>query len=409
MFIESFDGSWFRHPFWKSRFVIASAEQLAAVLDSDIPGLVIDTSRGSDVAGAATPAPSHGAEVAGIAPAGVGAAPSRAAPPPMPVAPPNPSRAEERARAEAAAVVSRSKKVVRGIFDGARLGKAIESEAVVAVVEDISATIEKNRAAFLKVVRLKSKDEYTYLHSVAVCALMVSFARQLDLNDRVTSELGTAGLLHDIGKTAVPSDVLNKPARLSAEEYALVQTHPEQGYRLLVEATGVPELALDVCRHHHEKVDGTGYPHGLTGAEISLAARMGAICDVYDALTSNRAYKRAWSPVQAITEMAGWHGQFDPDLLFTFMQSIGVFPVGMVVRLRSNRLGVVLDPGRRASTARVLAFYSIARNSAIAPEAIILADGAYGDAVVAKADPAHWGAAASEAAALYVPSNRAAA
>jgi putative nucleotidyltransferase with HDIG domain len=153
-------------------------------------------------------------------------------------------------------VVNRSKEAVRGFFDAARLGKALESSAVMSVVEDVATPIERNRPALLRVLRLKTKDEYTYLHSVAVCALMVNLARQLELDGPTATELGTAGLLHDIGKVTVPTAVLNKPGRLTAEEFALVKTHPLEGCRLLGEVGGIPAVALDVCQHHHEKIDG---------------------------------------------------------------------------------------------------------------------------------------------------------
>lgn len=386
MFIHGFEGSWFSHPFWRRRFLLTEAIDLAALLDSEVDAVIIDIEKGADV----IPAPAQpSAGSAGGQKPGAHLAFS------SPSAAPGRDLAAEQARAAATQTVNRAKKVMRDVFDGARLGKAIESAAVMAVVEDITDTIERNRHALLKVIRLKSKDEYTYLHSVAVCALMVNLARQLGLDEHAASELGTAGLLHDIGKMAVPSEVLNKPARLTDEEFALVQTHPEQGYRLL-EDSGVPAAALDVCRHHHEKIDGTGYPHRLRGDEISLAARMGAICDVYDALTSNRPYKNAWSPMEAIKRMHSWQGQFDPDLLFAFMQSIGVFPVGMVVQLRSNRLGVVMDNGRRASRPKVLAFFSTREREFVAPEIVVAGEDLAHDMILGEANPAAWGITADQ-------------
>ncbi|MEA3540629.1 MAG: HD-GYP domain-containing protein [Pseudomonadota bacterium] len=310
---------------------------------------------------------------------------------PVRATPLRPDDGHEVARIEATRVTNQSKKVMREIFDSARLGKAVQCASVTAVVADVTSMIEKNRQAFLKVLRLKSKDEYTYLHSVAVCALMINLGRQLKLDEARIADLGTAGLLHDIGKMLVPADVLNKPGRLTAEEFAIIQTHAERGSQLLEEIGAVPDLALDVCRHHHEKMDGTGYPSRLPGAQISLAARMGAICDVYDALTSNRVYKQAWTPVEAITRMRSWEGHFDSALLFSFMQSIETFPVGMVVRLRSNRLGVVLDNGRRASRPKVLAFYSTRDQEWIEKDIVVIGESLSRDAILEEVDPAHWG------------------
>ncbi len=384
MFIHSFEGSWFKHPFWRARFLLENDEDLATVLDSEIERLIIDTDKGVDVE-ERQPAPPPRPAAA--------PAPARPAKAPQPVraTPLRPDDGHEVARIEATRVTNRSKKVMREIFDSARLGKAVQCASVTAVVADVTSMIEKNRQAFLKVLRLKSKDEYTYLHSVAVCALMINLGRQLKLDEASIADLGTAGLLHDIGKMLVPADVLNKPGRLTAEEFAIIQTHAERGSQLLEEIGAVPDLALDVCRHHHEKMDGTGYPSRLPGAQISLAARMGAICDVYDALTSNRVYKEAWTPVEAITRMRSWEGHFDPALLFSFMQSIETFPVGMVVRLRSNRLGVVLDNGRRASRPKVLAFYSTRDQEWIEKDIVVIGESLSRDAILEEVDPAHWG------------------
>ena len=386
MFIHRFEGSWFKHPFWRGRFLLVDADDMTAIAQSGIERLIIDTSKGFDVD-----------EPASLKPAGiiapVAATPSRSTNP-VAVKPARAIRQDdgrERARIEASRVADRSKKVMREIFDAARLGKAGQCAAVTAVVADVTTMIEKNRQAFLKVLRLKSKDEYTYLHSVAVCALMINLGRQMKLDEATIADLGTAGLLHDIGKMLVPDALLNKAGRLTDAEFSLMRTHAERGFELLKDIDAVPELALDVCRHHHEKIDGSGYPENLSGSEISLAARMGAICDVYDALTSNRAYKEAWTPVEAITRMQSWDGHFDPALLFSFMQSIDTYPVGLIVQLRSNRIGVVLDNGRRASRPKVLAFYSTREEAWIDSEIVMIGETLSRDAILANVDPADWG------------------
>ena len=391
MFIHRFEGSWFKHPFWRGRFLLVDADDMTAIAQSGIKRLIIDTSKGLDVD-----------EPASLKPAGiiapVTATPSRS----TNSATVKPARAirqddgRERARIEASRVADRSKKVMREIFDAARLGKAGQCAAVTAVVADVTTMIEKNRQAFLKVLRLKSKDEYTYLHSVAVCALMINLGRQIKLDEATIADLGTAGLLHDIGKMLVPDALLNKAGRLTDAEFSLMRTHAERGFELLKDIDAVPELALDVCRHHHEKIDGSGYPENLSGSEISLAARMGAICDVYDALTSNRAYKEAWTPVEAITRMQSWDGHFDPALLFSFMQSIDTYPVGLIVQLRSNRIGVVLDNGRRASRPKVLAFYSTREKAWIDNEIVMIGEALSRDAILANVDPADWGISQSD-------------
>lgn len=386
MFIEGFEGSWWQHPFWRRRFLLSTPDDLEKVRSSAVSGVFIDTSKG------------------------IGTQPQRDRPRSDPVATEPSAQKIAKARetissgamssartkiyfdenARAAKIVDRSKKIVRQIFDEARLGKAVRSGDVIEVVEEIADSLERSSKALIGIVRLKSKDEYTYLHSVAVCALMVNFGRQLHLPEKEVRDLGVAGLVHDIGKMGVPADVLNKPSRLDDDEFALVRAHPEHGFSLLEQGVGLPDAALDVCRHHHEKIDGSGYPYGLRGDQISRAARMGAICDVYDALTSDRCYKQAWTTVQAIDAMRGWDGHFDPRLLFGFMQSVAIFPTGMLVRLRSNRLGVVLENGRRATRPRVKAFYSVPDREMIAPEVVIIDDNLAHDQILSEEDPRHW-------------------
>lgn len=381
MYIHKLGGSWLEHPFWRKKLLLTSAADVEAVRRSGLPYVEID-------------------DILGIAPV-------RAAPPAArdlarqpPVARPSPLfaaagkqtteslRAAERKRA--IELVDRSKRVMKRVFESARLGRAIRTSEVAGVVEEVTAAVTRNARTLLGVIRLKSKDEYTYYHSVAVCTLMIHCARHLNLPEAQVQELGLAGLLHDIGKMGLPETILNKPGGLTDEEYDLVRGHPAYGHDLLTGAGGIPDAALDVCLHHHEKIDGSGYPFGLTADRLSLAARLGAICDVYDALTSDRIYKAGWTPEEAVAAMWSWDGHFDRALLFSFMQSIGVFPSGILVRLRSNRLGLVLDNPRRASRPRVCAFYDTRAHSVIPSEIVTVRDDMAGDQIVGVEQPAHW-------------------
>ncbi|HEX7853489.1 MAG TPA: HD-GYP domain-containing protein [Sphingobium sp.] len=383
MYIHGFGGSWFRHPFWHSKFLLASPEDVAKVRNSGVPYVLIDDELGDG------PEESH-PESRSVQ----RTEPQRAAPPARarPAAEPrieDVRRADERKQAQE--LVRRSMKAVRGIFDDARLGRAVRIGAVSRIVDDVQDSIARSPHALLSVIRLKSRDEYTYAHSVAVCTLMVNAARHIGLDDATVRDFGLAGLLHDIGKMGVPEDVLNKPGRLTDEEFALMKGHPDHGYMLLRDLPGMREVALDVCRHHHEKMDGTGYPFGMGGEAISIAARLGAICDVYDALTSDRAYKDAWTPAQAVAAMWSWEGHFDPGLFFSFMQSIGVFPAGILVQLRSNRLGIVLDTGKRTSRPRVCAFYATRERRILEPEIVVIKDSLAADQIIAPERPERWG------------------
>jgi putative nucleotidyltransferase with HDIG domain len=390
MFLHRLEGPWFAHPFWRRSFLLTDPDDLDRLLRSEIDAVIIDESRGLSADRPATPAREEAHTAAPLrrdVPATI-AAPARAALLYAGVQRPT-SLAEERGRAQK--IIAKSKRAVMQMFGDARLGKAIRAANVAPLVDEISASVARNPAALIGIVRLKTKDEYTYLHSVAVCALMINLARTLELDEETVRQCGMAGLLHDVGKMAVPDALLNKPGRLSDDEFSTIRTHPARGYGMLAESGEIPEMALDVCLHHHEKYDGTGYPEGLKGEAISLAARMGAICDVYDAITSTRPYKDAWAAAEAVGRMLEWDGHFDPKLLDKFVRSIGIYPIGTLVRLRSNRLALVraencVDPTRP----RVRIFYSIMERRLIAPEDLVIAGTLKGDQIVGIEQPEFW-------------------
>lgn len=391
MYVCGFGGSWFSHPFWRAKFVLEHAEDLERVRSSGVPYVVIDDSRGVGL----EPLPESTLPPA--APSARPIAPVRLRQ--SPVRPNRPLIGWDEAdktrdrndRQHAKALVTRSMKVLRTAFADVRLGRAIRMEEVTSIVDDVVGTVERNPRTLLDMLRLKQKDEYTYMHSIAVCTLMVNVARHMGKPESKIRDYGLAGLLHDLGKMGIPDTILNKQGRLTEAEFRTVRDHPEQGYQVLVQSPNIPDMALDVCRHHHEKMDGSGYPFGLPAETLSLGVRLGAVCDVYDALTSERVYKDAWTPVEALTAMWSWEGHFDRALLFTFMQSIGIFAPGMLVQLRSNRLALVLENKRRASRPRVLAFYATRDRQFIAPEEITIQDNLANDSIVGAADPQEWG------------------
>ncbi len=333
MHLLKLEGSWIAHPFWKTRFVIDSTADLKKLLDCGVAECWIDTSLGLDVATVLAAEPA--------APAPPSAAAS-ASPAPMmpPREPERPMAAELR---QAAAICHRGRAAVTAMFNEARMGHVVNAESCLPLVEEISGSVQRNPGALVSLARLKSKDDYSYMHSVAVCAMMVSLARQTGMDEDGCRQAGLAGLMHDVGKAVMPLDVLNKPGSLTEAEFDIMRTHPARGHELLLGGQGVTEATLDVVLHHHERVDGTGYPHRLAGDAISVLGRMGAICDVYDAITSNRPYKAGWDPAQSIARMASWKGHFDPTLFGAFVQSLGIYPTGSLVRLASSRLAVVAE------------------------------------------------------------------
>lgn len=381
MHIHEFCGSWMEHPFWRTKFVLTDPEDIRRIIESGITELWIDASKGKDVAVGQT------VEEAAAA---VEVILNDAATPP-PKRPQPVSRAEELKRA--AKICEKGKDAVVSMFQEVRMGRAISSEAAGELVDEISNSVMRNPGALISLARLKDADDYTYMHSVAVCALMVALARQLGFGESETREAGMAGLLHDLGKALTPADVLNKPGKLTDDEFAIMRQHPVEGHRMLAEARAVSNVVLDVCLHHHEKVDGTGYPDRLAGDKITLFARMGAICDVYDAITSNRPYKAGWDPAESVRKMAEWcKGHFDERIFQAFVRSVGIYPIGSFVRLDSGRLGVVVEQAEKSLlTPVVKVFFSAKSQTRIPPEIVDLARSGVSDKIISREDPAKWG------------------
>ena len=384
MFIHEVCGSWMDHPFWRGSFKVSDARQIAQL--SGVSEVIIDISKGLDV---------EDARVEVVDDVEVGSDQDRAEPSPEADpddAPPVQQCSLQQEVQRAGRVIAQSRAAMRSMFQDVRMGKAVDTEHCLPLVQEISDSVERNPGAIISLARLKTSDDYTFMHSVAVCALMVSLARQLHLSPDECREAGLAGLVHDIGKAMMPLEVLNKPGALTAEEFAIMKSHPEEGHKLLVEGKGVGPTALDVCLHHHEKVNGKGYPHGLKGDEISLFAKMGAVCDVYDAITSNRPYKAGWDPADSITKMAAWskEGHFDERIFQAFVKSIGIYPTGSLVKLQSGRLAVVVEQGTSSLLNPVVkVFFSTKANQPITPELLDLSKSV--DQIVSRESPSAWG------------------
>ncbi|MGC4061881.1 MAG: HD-GYP domain-containing protein [Aquabacterium sp.] len=390
MFVHEVCGSWMDHPFWRASFKLSDARQLRQL--AMVKEVIIDTAKGLDV----DAPPSAAVEVLDDfevntveAAADTEALDMVAGEAPVPV-----TCSFQQEMARASRIVEQSRGAMKSMFSDARMGKAVDTEHCLPLVDDITQSVARNPGAIVSLARLKRSDDYTYMHSVAVCALMVALAKQLQLSEADTREAGLAGLVHDLGKAQMPLEVLNKPGALTPAEFAIMKGHPEAGHRMLVEGNGVGTVQLDVCLHHHEKINGNGYPHGLKGDEISLFAKMGAVCDVYDAITSNRPYKSGWDPADSIQKMAQWakEGQFDEGIFQAFVKSIGIYPTGSLVKLKSGRLGVVVEQGSHSLLSPIVrVFFSSKSNEPITPVLLDMGDAKTGDQIVSRESPAAWG------------------
>jgi putative nucleotidyltransferase with HDIG domain len=372
MHLQAFCGAWLDHPFWRTKFVLSDPNDLVLIRESTITEVWIDIAKGLDVEAGDTAVVVSAEEI----------------PAPPPAIQEKTAFNDEVKRA--AKICAKGKEAVVSMFQEARMGKAIEAEAAAPLVEEISNSVLRNPGALISLARLKTADDYTYLHSVAVCALMIALARQLGLDEPQVRDAGMAGLLHDLGKAMIPLEILNKPGKLSDAEFALVKTHPEEGHKLLLEGRGISDVTKDVCLHHHEKIDGSGYPKSLNGETMSLFAKMGAVCDVYDAVTSNRPYKAGWDPAESIKRMAEWTGHFDPTVFQAFVKSLGIYPIGSLVRLESGKLGVVIEQGEQSLLKpRVKVFFSTKSHAYLTPEVIDIARSP--EKIAGREDAAKWG------------------
>ncbi len=378
MYIHKLGGNWMEHPFWKNSFLLSKQADLEKLKTSGVEEIWIDTAKGLDMVKPEPEPAVHRTE--GYRPEDKVSSTPKIEKIPL---------AEELLVARN--IHARTKEAVTSMFSEVRMGNAIQVEEAVELVEEISCSVERNANALLSLIRLKTANEYTYLHSVAVCVLMVALGKQLGLRGEELKQVGVAGLLHDIGKMAIPAEVLNKPDKLTDKEFEIIKDHPRKGWEILRSVHETCDAALDVCLHHHERIDGKGYPEKLSLDNLTLYARMGAVCDVYDAVTSERCYKKGWEPADAIRKMAMWKdGHFDETVFHAFVKTIGIYPNGTLLKLKSGRLAVVLEQSEKsAATPLVKVFFSVRANGYIPPEIIDLSKSV--DSIVSVEDPLQWG------------------
>lgn len=389
MYVDSLCGKWIDHPFWRRRFLIRDEHDLAALRESGVAECWVDRSKGV-ARGVSAPDPAAARQASVPAPArdeAIDELTGRSSMPPQRV-----TYDEEIERA--AAVCTQALRATQSLFREVRLGRAIELGRCAEVADQIAESATRHPSALVSLARVRTHHSYTFMHSVAVCALMSSLARHLQFDDDATRDAAMAGLLHDIGKAGVDRVLLDKQSRLSDDEFVTVKKHSEIGHRMLLGNVAASEVVLFACLHHHERFDGNGYPARLAGETIPYEARMSALCDVYDAITSLRAYKQPWDPAESIVKMAEWtkEGQFDATLFRAFAATVGIYPVGSLVRMKSGRLALVVDQNPQfPAQPGVKVFWSTTRSMPVRIERIDLAAPGAGDRIVARESNAKWG------------------
>lgn len=234
---------------------------------------------------------------------------------------------------------------VKSFIRDVRLGSQPDYTASEELVTHVIDSVTRNSHALLSLSKLRSFDEYTYTHCVNVAVLTLAFARHLNYPLQLLEELGLAALFHDLGKARIPDAIINKPAKLSEEEFEVIKKHPDTGVDLLNSSGAMSEQALRGVAEHHEKYNGRGYPKGLVAQDISIFGSVICLADVYDALTSERVYKKGIQPNKAMATIYSMRGQdFFPNLVTRFVRFLGIYPIGSLVQLHSGEYALVASP-----------------------------------------------------------------
>lgn len=240
--------------------------------------------------------------------------------------------------------------LIKTAYEDTRKGRRIDTQGARKVVGGLLESVIRNPDAMTWLTQLKKEDEYTAEHSLNVCIFALTFGRHLNLEENALQELGLGALLHDIGKMKVPNDILNKPEKLTEQEFAIIQRHPEFGYQALSQDKQLPQSTLDIAHAHHERSNGRGYPRGLKEETISFFTKIVSIVDVYDAITSNRCYHTGTPANQALDMLFKSRTEhFDDELVDEFIKCIGVYPIGSPVEMNTGEIAIItgINPARR--------------------------------------------------------------
>lgn len=345
MVISGYVCDWGGDPARWGKKTIQKGEEIEKIRGYGIEEVYIDTTLGLDVVDAPTlqeVKAAIGQEIKKIAahPKSISATPKQT--------PPKEITLQDEL-ANARKVTDQARKVVASVLIDARLGKQVEVGPVRDAVERMTESAFNNIGAILSLSMIKRKDEYTFMHSVNVGVFLISFCHTLNMEREQIVQAGIGGMLHDIGKMKVPLEILNSPNKLTDEEFQIMRGHPRFSGEILREAPQIGPLSIEVAEQHHERFNGSGYPAKLAGQEIGLFGQMAAIVDVYDAITTNRSYHLGMSSHEALEKMYEWcKHHFDLALFQQFVQSVGIYPIGSLVRLENHQVGVVIENHREA-------------------------------------------------------------
>lgn len=378
MRIEKLDRSWFATPFFRHRMAVTSMEQVEQLKACGIETL--DVSGEVEIVATALHEAMEASTDASKNPSATGILPGLEEIP------------YEEELPAAKLVYTAAKNVIEQAMLDVRMGRDINMDAVNQVVTEMADSVLRNPDALTSLSRLKHFDEYTFFHSVNTSLLALSLGRSLGIDESLLHQLGVGTLLHDIGKTKIPLEILNKPGKYEPHEFEIMKQHAMRGAEILSGTTGLTDTYLQPALEHHERVDGTGYPYQRRKNELSQFGMMAAVVDIYDAITSDRCYHKAKPAHEALQflYMISQKGHLEHTLVQRFIQVVGVYPVGSVVQLNTGELAVVSQINRHAPLRpRVIVVKGTGNTFLSQPEHADLnqAEGAACRAIVAVTDP----------------------
>jgi putative nucleotidyltransferase with HDIG domain len=380
MFIEDMNCGWLRHPFLTNKITISDEEMIERIVKHGIREVYIDTEKGLTVTDAPTMEEVNRdiqAEMDRVA---------EAKPDPAPQVPIKDELKKARE------IKKEAKKTIHNIMDDVRFGKQIETVKVESVVSNMVESIFRNQDALLSMGRLKKIDQYTYMHSMTVGVLMIAFGKHLGFDKDTLQKIGIGAMLHDIGKMNVPQELLTSDRKLLDHEYEIMKQHVVHSRTLLENTEGISETSIKIASQHHERIDGSGYPDGLKGEEISQLGKAASIADVYDAMTSKRKYQRRYEPTEVLRKLFEWSEHFyDKQMVQQFIRCVGIYPVGTLVRLESGMLAVVLKHGEeKLLQPTVKIVYNALKNRYAKPSVIDLSKDS-GHRIISHEPSEQWG------------------
>jgi HD-GYP domain-containing protein (c-di-GMP phosphodiesterase class II) len=338
MFVDRFDRNWLETPFFTKSVMIKNDGMITKILEMGIHEVFIDTAKGDDVSDAPTLEEAHAESTKSVQ--------KIAAEPVAPIV--GATFVEEIKRA--VPIRNEAVKVMTTAMRSIRDGQKVDQNSMAPLVDDLVESIYNNSNAMLCLNRIRDRDSYTFQHSVSVCTLTTAFGKHLNLPKNASKHIAVGALLHDLGKMYIPNEVLNKPDKLTPAEFDIMKSHVLQAKKAFKDYDSITAAAESVIMQHHEKYDGSGYPYRLKGEEISQIGLMGAIVDVYDALTADRVYHAGMSPTEALRKLYDWGKyHFKMELVEQFIKCVGIYPSGTLVALTGGFVGVVLEPSTKGS------------------------------------------------------------